>query len=368
MSFRPAPQEERWLLVAAHLGLRRDTPGLAERCGDWTAAPTMARCAFFALGLLAAGLTAVVFNLSHVPAYLFITGLGLVAAAEWLILKRHLFGAGIEEALDVAGLALMALQIADPMGDSSGIHSALLLALAFALAGFRLLNPLVITLSVVAFSSAVDSWGAHHASALPVPIAGAFCWAVAALTLIKGGTVFRRPSYDRMLAWLIVAMPLAGYLRIVSRNASGLTVQSLAQAPLVHSIPLLALLALGVASLMTGIRRRRHAPLLAFMVCAGCIAYEVRNLTSLSIQVKLIAWGSVVLLLTLVLNWLLRTPRRGITSQRFKESEGALELLQLAGASALVPPSIQPAANPSAGPQFGGRGGEGGGGGASGSF
>jgi hypothetical protein len=355
MSFRPAPQEERWLLVAAHLGLRRDTPEIAERCGDWTAAPTMARCAFFALGLLAAGLTALVFNLSHVPAYLFITGLGLVAAAEWLILKRRLFGAGIEEALNVAGLGLIALQIADPMGSSSGIQSALLLALAFALAGFRLLNPLVITLAVVAFSSAVDSWGAHHALALPVPIAGAFCWAVAALALMMGGTEFRRPSYDRMLAWLIVAMPLAGYLRIP-------------QAPLAHSIPLLALLAIGVASLVTGIRRRRHAPLLAFMVCTGCIAYEVRNLTSLSTQVKLIAWGSAVLLLTLVLDWLLRAPRRGITSQRFKESEGVLDLLQLAGASALAPPSIQPAASPSAGPQFGGRGGEGGGGGASGSF
>jgi hypothetical protein len=368
MSFRPAPQEERWIRVAARLGLRRDTPGIAERCGAWTGAPTMARCAFFALGALAAGLTAVVFDLSHVPAYLFITGLGLVAAAEWLILKRHLFGAGIEEALEVAGWGLMALQIADPISDSSGVHSAFLIALALGLAGLRLLNPLIITLSVVALSLAIDSLAAHHASALPVPIAAAFCFAVASIALLIGAAEFRRPSYDRMLNWLIVAMPLAGYLRIAGKNAAGLTVQSLAQAPFARSIPLLVLLALAVAALMTGIRRRRHAPLLAFMVCAGCIAYELRNLTSVSIQVKLIAWGSVVLLLTLALDWLLRTPRRGITSQRFRESEGAFDLLQLAGASVLAPPSIQPGANPSAGPQFEGRGGAGGGGGASGSY
>jgi hypothetical protein len=64
MSFRPAPQEERWILVAAHLRLRRNAPGIAERCGDWTAAPPLARCAFFVLGALAAGLTALIFNLS----------------------------------------------------------------------------------------------------------------------------------------------------------------------------------------------------------------------------------------------------------------------------------------------------------------
>jgi hypothetical protein len=359
MSFRPAPQEERWMLVAAHLRLRRDAPGIAERCGDWTAAPTMARCAFFILGALAAGLTALIFNLSHVPGYLFITGLGLAAAAEWLILKRRLFGAGIEEALVVVGLGLMALQI--------DVHRALLIALVLALAGLRLLNPLIITLSVAAFSSAIDSWGAHHAGASPVPIAAAFCFAVAAIALIIGGAELRRPSYDRMLDWLVVAMPLAGYLWIVSKGPPGLTLHSLAQAPFARCFCVLVLLTLGVAALLTGIRRRRHAPLLACMVCAGCIAYELRNLTSVSIQVKLIAWGSGLLLLTLVLDRVLRTPHRGITSQRFKESAGAFDLLQLAGASALAAPSIQPA-NQSPGPQFAGRGGQGGGGGASGSY
>jgi hypothetical protein len=368
MSFRPAPQEERWLLVAAHLGLRRDSAEIAERCGDWTAAPTMARCAFFALGSLAAGLTALIFALCHVPAYLFITGLGLVAAAEWLILQRRLFGAGIEEALEVAGWGLMALQIANPIGDPGGVRSALLIGLALAIAGLRVLNPLITTLSVVAFSSAIYSWGAHHASALSLPIASAFCVAVASIALILGGAEFRRPSYDRMLNWLLVAMPLAGYLRIAGKDPLGLTVHSLAQAPLARSIPLLVLLTLGAAALMTGIRRRRHAPLLAFMVCAACIACELRHLTSVAIQVKLIAWGSAVLLLTVALDRVLRTPRRGITSQKFKESEGALDLLQLAGAGALAASSIQPAANQSPGPQFAGRGGQGGGGGASGGY
>jgi hypothetical protein len=363
MFFRPTPQQERWMRVAARLGLRRDKLWLADRCGGWTAATTIARCAFFAFGLFAAGLTAAIFGLIHVPGYLFITGLVAVAAAEWLILDKHLFGAGIEEALEVSGLLMIALQIVDPFVNSSGVRAPLLIALAFAVAGFRLLNPLFITLSVVALSFAVESAGAPHGgTALPAAMAATFCFAVAAAALLIGRAQFQRPAHDRMFNWLIVAMPLAGYLWVESKNASGLTLDLLRQAP-VRSIPALVLMTYGIAALIAGIRRRAHAPILAFILCAGCMAYELRNLTSLSLQVKLIGWGSVVLLLTLVLDRHLRTPRRGITSQRFEENDGPFDLLQLAGASALAPPSIQ---NP--GPQFKGGGGAGAGGGASGSY
>jgi hypothetical protein len=361
---RPTPRQERWIRVAALLGVRRDTPWLADRCGGWMAATTIARCAFFALGVFAAGLTAAILGLIHVPGYLLITGLIAIAAAEWLILDKHLFGAGIEEALEVSGLLMIALQIVDPLVNSSAVRAPLLIALALAVAGFRLLNPLFITLSVVALSFAMESAGALHGGlpVFPASMAATFCFAVAAAALLIARAQFQRPAHDRMLNWLIVAMPLAGYLWVESKNASGLTLDLLRHAP-VRCIPALVLLTYGVAALIAGMRRRAHAPIMAFILCAGCMAYELRNLTNLSLQVKLIGWGGVVLLLTLALDRHLRTPRRGITSQRFEENDGPFDLLQLAGASALAPPSVQ---NP--GSQFKGGGGAGGGGGASGSY
>ncbi len=364
MFSRPTAQQERWIQVAARLGAGRGTPWLADRCGGWTAATTIARCAFFALGLLAAGLTAAIFGLINVPGYLLITGLAAIGAAEWLILDKHLFGAGIEEALEVSGLLMIALQIVHPFVNSSAVRAPLLIALAFAVAGLRLLNPLFITLSAVALSFAVESAGALHGgpSAFPASMAAAFCLAVAVAALFIGRAQFQRPAHDRTLNWLIVAMPLAAYLWVESRNTSGLTLGLLRQAPL-RSISALVLLAYGIAALIAGIRRRAHPPIMAFILCAGCMAYELRNLTGLSLQVKLIGWGSVVLLLTLALDRHLRTPRRGITSQRFEENDGPFDLLQLAGAGALAPPSIQ-----DSGPQFKGGGGAGAGGGASGSY
>lgn len=349
--------------AAAQLGLRRDAPGMIGRCGDWTSATLIARCAFFALGVLAAGLTAAVFALSHVPAYLLVTALIAILAAEWLILHQHLFAAGIEEALEGIGWVMMALQVIHPFANSTAIRDPFLIALAFAVAGSRLLNPLFITLSVVALSFAVEAAGAPHAAASvgPAAMAALFCFAVAWAALLMGGVEFQRPSYDRMLEWLIVALPPAGYLWVQSKNGAGLTLELLRQAP-ARGIPALVLLTFGIAALVAGIRRRRHAPLLTFMVCVACLAYELRRLTGLPPEVKLIAWGSLVLLPTLALDRHLRTPRGGVTSRRFDEPS-PFDLLQFAGAGVLTPNSVQ-----NSGAAFKGGGGAGGGGGASGSY
>jgi hypothetical protein len=131
----------------------------------------------------------------------------------------------------------------------------------------------------------------------------------------------------------------------------------------VHAYPAAALLLYAIAALIIGIRRRSHAPLAAFMVCAACLGYELRNLTGLSLEVRLIAVGTVLLALTLWLNRYLHTPRRGLTSQKVAEDGGAFDLLQLVGAVALTP-----ASTPRAAPGFEGGGGTAGGGGASGDF
>ena len=190
-----------------------------------------------------------------------------------------------------------------------------------------------------------------------------YCLAVAGIALYANKIQFRRPSYDQTLNWLIITMPLAAYLWFETQNASGYSIDSLRTGLFARLLPSLVLIILGLMALVVGIRRRSHSPNLAFIVCVGCLAYELRHLTTLSLQVKLIGWGTLVLLLTISLDRYLHPPRRGITSNRFAEDKGSLDLLQLAGSSALAPQSVQP---PDA--QFKGGGGTFGGGGVSGTY
>ena len=357
---RPTPDQERWMAVASRLSVDRDMPWLSERIGGWKAVTSFARCAFFILGLVAAGLMVGILSLMHVPAYLLVSGLCLVVVAEWLVLERRCFGIGIDEALEVVGLLMIVLQVVDQIDDRSGIHISLLIAIALAVAGFRLLNPLFITLSAIALSCTINYFDAQHlvTHMPPASMARAFCFAVAFLALLICGAEIRRPSYDQMLNWLIVTMPLAGYLWIASDMTLGPSIDSLRTTAVVRLLPMLMLMSFGITALVLGLRRRTHAPMMSFMVCVACVAYELRSLTTLSLQLKLICWGSVVLLVTIALDRYLRTPRCGITSNPFAENKGPLDLLQLAGASALAPPSIQPSDAPlkGGGGTFGGGG------------
>jgi hypothetical protein len=365
MSFRPIPQQERWLKLASETKQKPDTPWLANRIEGWRTATTLTRSAFFVLGILASGLIAAIFELLHVPDFLLVAGLLLVAGAEWLIIRRRFFGGGIEEALEVAGLLMIAFQVADITGASGEIRLDWLVAAVLLATGLRLLNPLFTTLGIAALSYAINYAGlAHFASpARMTSLASAFCLSAAGVALFLNRFPFRRPSYDDMLNWLIITMPLAAYLWYESSSPSGLTIESLRHTPVSGLLPLLIIIAFAAIALKVGIRRRIHAPIIAFMICIGCAAFELRNFTPLSLKVKLIVWGSAALLLVLGLDRYLRTPRRGITSNQFGQSKGSLDLLQLLGASALAPSTPQ---HPNA--QFKGGGGTFGGGGASGNY
>jgi hypothetical protein len=289
-----------------------------------------------------------VFDFTHIPGSGWVAGLALIAAAEGLVMRRRLFGAGIEEALWMCGLLVLVFQTQSHALDPFGVRMSLLVAAALAIAGFRFLNPFFITLSVAAISCAID---AHWLAAV---IAGAFCFAAAALALWAGSIEFRRPSYDRMLDWLAAIMPLSGYLWLAEGSAS-------TYFPAHASLCLLAPFA--AAALIVGIRRRTHAPLIAFMVCSGCMAYELRNVTGLSAEARLILWGGAAFLLTLGVGKYLRTPRGGVSSNREAEDDEFSDLLQLAGAGGLAPQSPHGSLA-----EFKGGGGAGGGGGASGTY
>ena len=322
---RPTPEQERWIAAAVRLGVDRDRPWIAERIGGWKAVGMFTRGALFALGAVAAVLTVAITSFLHVPGPLVIAGILLVVVAEWLVARGRFFGAGIEEALELSGLLLIVVDLADVVGGANSIRAAVLIGLALAVAGWRFLNPLFVTLAALAFTAAVDlAASAAGRGAMPSAIIAGLCaFATGAFAMTFGAVRFRRPSHDQMLDWLVVVMPLAGYLWLAGRNPSGMSREFLRHASVVGLLPLVMPVLIGAAGLTAGIRRRSHAPILAFMVCVGCIAYELRNLTGLALEVRLIVWGSVALVVALALDRYLRTPRRGITTRRSPLAGGA---------------------------------------------
>lgn len=306
-----------------------------------------------------------IFSLLNVPAAIGVAGVVVVIAAESLVRRLRLFGAGIEEGLETAGLLMIVFELVDGTTPIDGVRPPLLIGLALLRAGYRFLNPLLIALSAVAASVAIDSLVPAHSSLAVMDAIGAssFCFVAATAALYFGQAQFRRPSYDSMLDWLVVAMPLCGYLWLQSRELPQVVVASSLDASLVRSLAILLPVLFGTMGLLVGIRRRSHAPLLGFIVCVGCVGYELRNLTGLSLEVRLIVWGTVGLGATLALGRYLRKSRAGITSERIGRGKDALGVLQLVGTGALTPTAAAPA-----GTQFKGEGGTFGGGGASGGY
>ncbi len=84
--------------------------------------------------------------------------------------------------------------------------------------------------------------------------------------LICGGAPLRRPSQEQLLNFLVLAMPVAGY-------AWGWS-WTLQRAATVRWLPVCLLLLYGAGALWVGIRRRRHWPIVAFLACLSCVAYE----------------------------------------------------------------------------------------------
>lgn len=361
---RPTPQQERWMAAAAHLGEAADTPWLVERSDGWRTVSTLTRCAFFVLGIVAAVLTAGVFYLMHIPGPLFVAGAMAIMVAETLIAQRRLFGGGIEEALEISGLVLIIAQVLDSTHTYNEATISLWIATALALAGTRLLNALFMTLAALVLSFALYSMDRSDSAdfLLAATTASLFCFAVAVIALAVGAVKFRRPSIDRILDWQVIALPACGYIWLAQERVYGFTVASLRDG-LMPALPLLLIASFATVALTVGLRRRRHAPLLAALLCIGCVAYELRNLTGLALELRLIMWGGLALLTTLALIVLLRKPRRGITSSEIETGSASLQLLEVAGVS-----SLTPQAPASSRPEYQGGGGSFGGGGADGRF
>jgi hypothetical protein len=362
--WRPSPAEERWLEVASMLGSAVPRDALAGRTGGWRSTGPLARAALFVLGLVACVLFFGILGFDEDT--LLVAGLGAALAAEWLTVAKRLHASGIEEGLCLGGYLLIGLWITTLSGSHldifGGTGDALVLIAAAGAAGLRRLNPLVTTCAVIGLVYWVAS--TTMARALdPVIGAGvtgvAFGCALAALALTLGAREYQRPSHDRMLDWLIAALPVAAYAQHANRGYYVASVMPGAGTG--RLVTTVLLIALGIALLIVGLRRRKHAPLLGFMGCVACLAMELRQATTLATETWLVIYGLAALVAGVVLDRYLRQPRNGLTSAALTTREGPLDLLQIAGAAILAqrtapePPPPESTFEPGGG-RFGGGG------------
>jgi hypothetical protein len=224
------------------------------------------------------------------------------------------------------------------------------------------LNPVVTTCAAIALVSWVASTATAHALDQVIGrgvTAVTFGCALAALALALGAREYRRPSHDRMLDWLVATLPVAAYAQHAAR---GYYVEPLVTGAGTGRLATTAvLLTLGVALLLVGLRRRRHAPLLGFLGCVACLAAELRLATTLATETWLMLYGLAALVAGVTLDRYLRQPRNGLTSAALTHREGPLDLLQTAGAALLAqrtapaPPPPESTFTPGGG-RFGGGG------------
>jgi hypothetical protein len=369
--WRPSPGEERWLAVASELGVAAPRKEIETRTGGWRSTGPLARIALFALGLLASVLLFGVLGFSEKDTLL-VAGLIATLAAEWLTVRKRLFASGIEEGLTLGGFLMIGLWFAltvapEPQPSNASFHE-LVLVYAVGAAGLRRLNPFIMTCAAVALLDWVGSTAAAQGldttlgTGMTVFVSGC---SLAALALLLGAHEYRRPSHDRMLDWLVAVLPVVAYAQHASLGVLGaLDVATGASAtdPVVVAL----LLVLGAALLMTGLRRRRNAPLWGSLGCVAALAVELRAAIPVATETWLIICGLLALFAGVALDRWLREPRNGLTSTPLTHREGPLDLLQLAGTALLAqraatePRPVEPG--------FEGGGGKFGGGGASGGY
>lgn len=351
---RPTVAEERWLALAdAHPALR----GAVEAhggAGGWRTTTRLARVLGFLLGLFATSLLAGA--LMAVPSPLLVGGLAWVIAAEWLVARRRVFHSGIEEALYLLGAAALGVQLLVWSEPRSEALAVLLMSLAVLLVGWRLLNPLFTTLAAVGLSVVVALVGRRFLGPdINFAEAAVFCCVLAVAALVAGGRAWQRPAHDRMLDGLVILMPWV---------AHGWVIQARGAAVSAHAIALCLALAFLGLHMSTGLRRRRHAPLIAAAGNLACAGWALHGLLDWPVHIELMVAGALLLGVAMVIDRLLRGRESGISSG--PDEDAALELAQLAGAAGLGHAAAPAGTSAPAG--YAGQGGEFGGGGASGRF
>jgi hypothetical protein len=348
---RPTASEERWLVLADRYAGLRALVARAGKSGGWKTSTWLGRCLGFVLGLIGSGLLGG--TLAVFPQPLFVGGLLLMVAAEWLVARRRVFRSGIEEAVYLCGAVAVTVQLlmwSDGSNDALGVA---LIATAVLLVGWRLLNPLFTTAAAVLYVFAIAMVNASllggHMNTTAAAMASI---AVAVGALIASGHAWRRPSHDRMFEGLVIVMPWCAYAWLVAYSWDGQSMD--------RSVALLVAAVFFAATLLAGVKRGQHAALIGALGNLLCMGHALHRLLPWPDHWQLMVAGAVVLVVALVLERRLRRGGR-VTSAAIDEPAG-LDIAQLAGAMSVTPAH---AATPEG---VHGQGGSFGGGGASGRF
>jgi uncharacterized membrane protein YgcG len=355
--FRPSAAEERWLAVADVAGEKTVT---AADTGGWRTASLLPRCAFFLLGILAsAALFGLAITLSNSAIGAgFFTAFICIGVAELLITSKRFFGMGFEEALWLCGaMSLLPVFISHASDRSIAVG----IAIAFAATALRLVNPLFATCALAAASWRMSLDGGWQAATIAFAIGTVIAW----LALRKN---FARPSAQRFAEWMSVVLPLGAYLwakqfnfepwRYLDREV---TIDSMTS----FALPLVLIAAAAIA-LTLGLRWRQHALLIASVLCVVLLAIEFRDVSGLTIEAKLIVYGIVVLISSVILERRLRRPH-GVTSLSLGHDSDAWKIIELGTAATLATSSQHRDSTPG-GNELEQGGGSYGGAGSSGSF
>lgn len=316
----------------------------------WKTSGTIARIAFFTFGILGVSSLFGLLALVEMPLKGLVTAVIACAIAEVLVRKQNVYHGGIEEGLFLSGLCAFIAGL-----PSEGKLEALLaFAAAFAIAGARMRNAIVTVcapLLVVAYIALKSESTAG---------AGVICLAVGVIASLAQLRRLRSPFVDRVLGVTLVVLPVIGWALVyLSRQdffsrRDGIRFSTAAA--------LFGIVAIG--ELLLGLRARSHPHLVAALLLAAAVAFDVSDQIVLSADAKLIGGGALLFAVSLLFDRWLRAGSR-VTSQKLVDQELARAGELVAGA--MLAASTQ-SALPAASPSRTSGGGEFGGGGASGEY
>lgn len=278
----------------------------------------------FGFTLLALAAMFWLFSEWELPKGLF-TAIIALGVAELLILRFRFFGTGVESALWIGGLFAWIFGLS---GEAKP-EVLLLFAVASAIAGFRVRNPLfgaVAAVFVIVYVSEREWRIAAAAGGVAISLA-----ALLALT-----RVWQRPSTEMLMIALLIIPPIAGVTAAEDLTAWWAIV----------------FLAAAFTCVFVAVRHRMHAPFIAAVVhssiAVGILA--MHDLLPLRAEWRAIVGGAILLGVAALISRALRGRTRGIvvtpdTLTSFDEE------FQLAATLALQPKSETP---PPEGPSGGG--------------
>jgi hypothetical protein len=220
-----------------------------------------------------------------------------IAVAELLIWRKRMYGSGIESALWIGGL----IAFISGLPSSGKPEAILVVAAAFAIAGWRMQNPFFGAIAaILAAAYFIDIWSSSHSywRAASVPLA------LAVIAIVAKVRTWRRPWIDTFWSMVAIVMPLVAEIggHFASDGSGGNPVCALAYA------------ILGGIALAAGLRYREHALLIAAGVSLGIAMYEARDFADYPLEWKLIASGVALLAFAAVVARELRGRTQGFVA------------------------------------------------------